>query len=91
MDELKAVGVMIISVIGFFFLLFWAIIAINYNVQNVHLKVFVEEKMVYDGRSACVDVASAGYATTVNIGGGWYCIFPKEHYTEKDVRVETVK
>lgn len=90
MDDFIDFFVPILFLIGIIAILLWGIIAIHYHVNNVHLKVFVEERLVYDGRSACVDVSSAGYATSVGIYGGWYCSFPKEKYTAKDVRVETV-
>lgn len=83
----KALGIVGI-VFGFFA---WAYIAFLYSIHNIHLNVFVEEKLVYDGRSACVEVSSGGATTQIDINGGWYCLFPKEHYTSKNVRVETIK
>lgn len=90
-DDLKILIKGIVLILLAVFIIIWAATAFVYSVHNVPIKVYVKNKLVYDGRDACCEVISAGYATTVNITGGWYCMFPKESYTDKDVRVETAR
>lgn len=48
----------------------------------------VDGKEIFRGMAFCVEVKSAGAATSVDIGVP--CKFPAQHYTTKDVKV-TVK
>lgn len=62
-----------------------------YGFQQVHVKVTVDENIVYDGVSAGVNVASGGRTTQVKIKGGFLYMFPKKIYVSENVRVEGEK
>ena len=75
------VGILIVEFLDF-----------EYNhVQNVPVKCWVDDKLVFDGRSACIDVGSSGANTNVMVKGGWYCQFPIAHYVSKNVKLEGSK
>lgn len=59
--------------------------------DNIPSKVYVDDKLVYQGSSAGFNIHSSGYATTVTVDGGFLYIFPQAVYTSKNVRVERVK
>ena len=63
---------------------------ISYAVGNVHLKITKDGKEIYNGRSACVNVKSAGDTTRVDISGGFLCMFPKAYYTGRDIETITL-
>lgn len=90
-DDLKAFGCIGAIILGIFLVVSWTIISISYHVNNVPIKCWVDDKLIYDGRSACIDVQSGGRTTIVNIKGGWYCQFPKAHYVSDNVKLEGSK
>lgn len=59
--------------------------------DNIPSKVWVDDKLVYEGSSAGFDIHSSGFATTVTLQGGFLYAFPKAVYTSKNVRVEGSK
>lgn len=69
----------------------FSLIALCYHIDNVPVRCFVDDKLVFDGRSACIDVESSGSTTKVSISGGLMCIWPKEYYVSNNVRLEGVK
>lgn len=71
--------------------LFTVINGLAYMVNNVPVKVLAGEKIIYQGRSACVDIRTGGAATQVTIKGGLFCMLPKEYYVGNDVKVETME
>ncbi len=54
-----------------------------------HSVVMVDGKKVFEGKTFCIEVKSAGAATEIDIGRGPLCIMPGDHYVSKDVNVET--
>ena len=62
--------------------------AINVNFfDNIPSKVYVDDKLVYEGISAGFRVSSGGYTTTVRTYGGFLYMFPKKVYVSKNVVV----
>lgn len=61
--------------------------AIDYWVDNIPTKCWVEGKLVFDGRSACVNVKTSGASTTVVVKTGFLCMFPAEYYVSNDVKL----
>lgn len=51
--------------------------------------VYIDGKQVFEGRTYCLDVKSAGAATEIDIGRGPMCLFPGDHYVNRNVKVET--
>lgn len=90
-EDIKGFLSLVLFLGAIIFFLLWIVLFIFWNIENVPLKVSVDDKLIYEGRSACVDVSSSGNTTNVTISGGWYCLFPKEKYTSKNVKVETMK
>lgn len=55
------------------------------------IEAFVDGRLIYKGREACVHVSSGGYATTIKTDAIWsFCFLPDKSYTSKDVIVRTV-
>lgn len=47
---------------------------------------YVNDELVYQGRSACLDIETAGAATKVSVKG-FLCVLPKAKYVSNNVRV----
>jgi hypothetical protein len=65
--------------------------SIGYHVDNVPLRVYVDGKEVYHGRSACVTTESVGSSSRVDTKTGPWCLFPKEYFAGHDVVIKTEK
>lgn len=61
----------------------------HYWVENVPLRVILDGKEVYKGRSACVNTESVGSSSRVNVSGGFLCIWPKEYFAGKNLVIKT--
>lgn len=57
----------------------------DYLYQNVPMVVKQNGKVIYEGRSKCVNVISSGDTTRVDVKGGFLCLFPKAYYVGKDI------
>lgn len=79
----------LLLVLAIVFSFIWGIAALRYRIDQVPVRVYVEDKLVYSGRSACVDVKSTGATTRVDVLGGPYCLLPKAYYVSQDVRLES--
>ena len=64
---------------------------IDYAIQSVPIKITVDGAIVFEGRSACASVESAGAATRVYVRGGFLCMFPKSYHVGKSVEVITLQ
>lgn len=72
--------------LGSFFL---GLQAYDLNIANsFEVKCWVDEKLVYEGKAACIGTHSEGASTSVQINGGFMCFIPQEHYVSKNVRLE---
>lgn len=80
--------------IGFGLLLLIIVVpfGVIFHKQSIYPKVevLVDNKLIFTGSSACVDIKSSGFNTTVTTSDG-LCILPVQTYTSKDVVVRTVK
>jgi hypothetical protein len=65
--------------------------AINYSIQDVPMVVKQNKKIIYEGRSACVNVISTGDTTRVDVKGGFLCLFPKAYYVGKNIEAIGIK
>lgn len=77
------------GVLGSLFLIFCLISQINFMIENVPLRVSVDGKEVFHGRSACVDTKSVGSSSQVNTHQGPWCLFPKEYFAGKNIVIVT--
>lgn len=88
-DDLKV----LLTIIGATFLLALFIgcmtMQINYSIERVHLRVFIDGKDVYHGRSACVDTESVGSSSRVDTKTGPWCMFPKQYFAGKNLVIKT--
>jgi hypothetical protein len=82
---------MAIATIIIFSALIFGVRGVEMAVNNVPVKVWVEDKLVFEGPSYCVEVSSGGYTTSVKISGGFLSWIPQKYYTSKSVKVEGVK
>ncbi len=71
--------------------IFVGVFGIIYLFDHVPTKCWVDGQLVFDGRSACIDIVSSGAATKVIIRRGLFCVVPDEYYVSKDVKLEGVK
>lgn len=62
---------------------------IHYVVESVPVRCKVDGNLVYEGRSACINVTSSGASTTVSVKGGFLCLFPKQYFVSKNVELIT--
>lgn len=62
---------------------------LEYSVDRVPVKCTVDDVLVYEGTSACIEVKSTGSTTRVDIHGGLFCMFPKEYYISNNVKMTT--
>lgn len=74
-------GVVVLSIVS--------IIQITYMVENVPLRITVDGKEVYHGRSACVTTESIGSSSRIDTKTGPWCLFPKEYFAGHDVVIKT--
>ena len=73
-------------------LLVFGIQSCEINVINtVPVKAYVDKKLVYEGKSGCIKVASGGRTTTVTVLGGFLCFYPQKEYVSEDVHIEGIK
>lgn len=83
----------LVKVIATVFLIFLILCAgimqIGYIIENVPLRISVDGREVYHGRSACVTTESIGSSSRVDTKTGPWCIFPKEYFAGKDVVIVT--
>lgn len=77
------------AIIGIFVLLVIGGFTIQYSLDNVPLRISVDGREVYHGRSACVDTESIGSSSRVDVKTGPWCLFPKEYFAGKDVIIKT--
>lgn len=68
-----------------------AILHVSYRLDNVPVKVYKDDQLIYSGVSACVQVQSSGDTTSIRLGRGLWCLLPKAYYTGKNIRVEGSK
>ena len=61
-----------------------------YLIGKVPLKVYVDDKVVYTGRSACVDVQTAGAITRVDVSDSFLCLLPTAYYVSNNVKIENL-
>jgi len=59
--------------------------------DNVPVKCFVNDKLVYDGKSAGINIDTSGANTTVCVKGGFLYFFPQKYYVSPNVKLEGVK
>lgn len=52
------------------------------------IEIKVDNKIVYSGSAACVDVISSGATTRVDIDGGFLCLFPIKYYVSNNVQAK---
>lgn len=60
-------------------------------IDVVPITATVDNKIVYQGKSACITVSSGGRTTTLTVLGGFMCFFPQKEYVSENVHVEGVK
>lgn len=77
------------SVVGVLVALTMLAMKITFWTENVPLRVFVDGRDVYHGRSACVSTESIGSSSRVDTRTGFACMFPKEYFAGKDVVILT--
>lgn len=85
--EIKIIGTVICGLI----VIILAIKCIGYHLDNVPVKVYKDDQLIYAGVSACVRVQSSGDTTSMRLGRGLWCLLPKAYYTGKNIRVEGSK
>lgn len=52
-----------------------------YFIRDYKIGIFSSDgKLVYEGPRACIRISSSGASTTLEVYGGWMCMFPKEVY-----------
>ncbi len=90
-DDLKIVGTVASVVILVITAFLCLVMSIQYHVENVPLRVFVDGVDVYNGRSACVETYSMGSSAEVATKTGPWCQFPKEYFAGKNVVIQTAK
>jgi hypothetical protein len=80
---------MVLLLIVFFaYLMFLTFKWAHLKIDNVPVIVKVNDKIVYSGTSGCVYVKSSGDTTFVTINGGFLCLFPKEYYVGRGIKME---
>lgn len=84
-DDLLLFGKVILT----FMLLMCAIFQMVYMYENVSLRVSLDGKEVFHGRSACVETQSVGSSSRVDTKKGPWCLFPKEYFAGKDLVITT--
>ncbi len=52
------------------------------------VKCWIDDKLIYEGKAACISTHSEGANTSVQIDGGFMCFFPNKFYVAKNVRLE---
>lgn len=85
--EIKMFGGGVVATVVFFL----AIAGIFYYINDVPVRVWKDDTIIYEGVSACVGIKSSGDTTTVKLGRGLFCLLPKAVYTGRDLRVEGSK
>ena len=91
-DDTKVVFKTIFTVVGSVLFIGFAVMMIAnwYSITFVHkvpIHVIVDGKEVYHGIDGCVSIVSSGANTSVEVNGGFLCLFPKAYYTSRNVRV----
>ena len=56
--------------------------------QPFPVKCWINNKLIYEGKAACISTHSEGANTSVQINGGFMCLFPQQYYVAKDIRLE---
>lgn len=88
-DLMKIIG-SVFGVVGLFLVLIANIVfGLSYLFDNVPVRITVDGKEVYHGRSACVSTESIGSSSRVDVKTGPWCMFPKEYFSGKNVVITT--
>jgi hypothetical protein len=85
---IKMVSITVVVII--FLMLLLCSFEIN-CVNTVPVKVYIDGNLVYEGKSGCVSVNSAGRTTAVTVEGGFLCMWPIKEYVSDNVHIEGVK
>ena len=88
-DILKGLSCIIGGAIICFLLIACTVSQINFTIESVPLRVSVDGKEVYHGRSACVQTESIGSSSRVDVKTGPWCLFPKEYFAGKNIVIIT--
>lgn len=68
-------------------ILFTIVQFININFQNIPVKCYVDNTLIYDGISAGIETKTNGAMTDVTISGGFLYLFPKARYISSNVKL----
>lgn len=88
-EDLKGILIVIGSTFILFLFVGCIVMQTTYLVERVHVRVFIDGKDVYHGRSACVDTESVGSSSRVNTKTGPWCMFPKQYFAGKNLVIKT--
>ncbi len=88
---LPAIVMILVAILFIGFLFFgMTYVEIKY-INNVPVKCYVQDNLVYEGTSAAIGVSSSGDTTTLKINSGFLYLFPKKLYTGQGIKVEGKK
>lgn len=88
MNDEIAFAIFLLCLIGAILL---GILGFGYSIDNVPLRVYLDGKEVFHGRSACVDTKSIGSSSQVGTHKGPFCLFPKEYFAGHNLVIKTEK
>ncbi len=84
----KLIGGLVIGLM----LLVFGIQSCYINVVNtVPVRAYVDGILIYEGKSGCINVSSAGRTTALTVNGGFLCFYPQKEYVSDNVKVEGIK
>lgn len=92
MDLFWSLTKLILGIIIGITLIIFGFRSCDINVVNVvPIKAYVDNKLVYEGKSGCLSVASTGRTTALTVNGGFLCLYPQKEYVSDNVHIEGVK
>ena len=86
-----AMPIFLIGIALCVFLVIICVCAIDYKLHDFPVEITQDGNVMYRGIMSCVDVASSGDTTTIQIKEGFLCLFPKSVILGRGIEIKSLE